>query len=114
MLEDDSDDFADMASLAAQYDADPVMAPLMHEARKSFVQTYLPGELSIRSLRLAQGLSQEALAQAIGSNQGHVSKIELGRIDPNQIHASTVKSLAKVLGRTADEILDLLHVGEDA
>lgn len=113
-LEDDGDDFADMASLAAQYDADPDMAPRMQEARKRFVATHLQGEQSLRALRMMLGLSQTELGQAIGSDQGHVSRIELGRIDPNQIHASTVKSLARVLGRSADEILELLHVGEGA
>lgn len=48
----------------------------------------------LRERRLALGLSQRAVAAAVGIGHGHLSRIETGGVDPKM---STVRRLAEVL-----------------
>lgn len=49
----------------------------------------------IRQHRVASGLSQEALAEAIGCDQGHISRLETGKYLPSLLDA---KKIANALG----------------
>ncbi|SEP17707.1 helix-turn-helix domain-containing protein [Aquisalimonas asiatica] len=55
---------------------------------------YPDEENTIRSIRMAKGLSQAALAALMDSNQPHVARIEAGRVD---IAMSTARKLAAAL-----------------
>ena len=61
-------------------------------------------------LRKAKGLTQQQLAQAIGSSQRAISHYEtVGAFPPT----SAIMSLAKTLGVTADELLGLKKSGNE-
>jgi transcriptional regulator with XRE-family HTH domain len=56
----------------------------------------------IQELRLAQGMSQEALSFAAGRHRTYVSLLERGRNSPS---LDTIWSLAQALGVTPTEIV---------
>ncbi len=58
--------------------------------------------LRLKSLRTAQGLSQEALANKARITREYVNKLEAGRYDPT---ISVVQRLAKVLKVTITELV---------
>ena len=64
---------------------------------------------AIKKVRIEQGISQRALAQQAGLRQAHLSLIENDHHDPS---ATIVRTLARVLGVSADVLLGL--AGEDA
>ena len=58
----------------------------------------------VRELRQASGLSQEALARALGVSRQTINAIETGRYDPSlwlAVH------LARHFGRTVEEMFDV-------
>jgi transcriptional regulator with XRE-family HTH domain len=57
----------------------------------------------IRELRAAAGLSQQALAKAVGVAQGRVSDWENGRAPPK---ATALPALATALGVTIGELFE--------
>jgi transcriptional regulator with XRE-family HTH domain len=58
--------------------------------------------LRLKSLRAAQGLSQEALANKARITREYVNKLEAGRYDPT---LSVVQRLAKALKVTITELV---------
>lgn len=56
----------------------------------------------LREVRLARGLSQEALADAAGLDRTYVSSAERGR---RNVSLLTIHRLAAALGTTPDELL---------
>jgi transcriptional regulator with XRE-family HTH domain len=56
----------------------------------------------LRALRLARGLSQEALSQASGVSATVISRIERGAIAEPSLR--TLRTLARVLDVTLDEL----------
>jgi ribosome-binding protein aMBF1 (putative translation factor) len=91
----------------AALERDPVRAALLAEARKELAAELQEeqGE-TIRSLRLAKGLSQSALAEMIGTKQPHVARIEAGQ----DIFMSTAKKLAAALGLDMNALDDALQL----
>jgi transcriptional regulator with XRE-family HTH domain len=59
---------------------------------------------AIKKVRIEQGMSQGALAQQAGLRQAHLSLIENDHHDPS---ATIVRTLARVLGVSADVLLGL-------
>lgn len=57
---------------------------------------------NIRTLRIAAGMSQEELADAMNVEQGYVSGLEAGRRNPT---ITTVANAAKALGTTPSNLL---------
>ena len=60
--------------------------------------------VNAKRLRVAQGLSQEALSERAGLGYKHYQKIESGNW--NELYLSTVEALAKALGVTMGCLLD--------
>lgn len=58
--------------------------------------------ITLRRVREARGLTQEQVAQAVGTSQSHYSKIELGIVSPK---IRTVGRIAKALGVDPIELL---------
>ena len=64
--------------------------------------------LTLTSLRLKKGMSQAALADAIGSKQSYVARIEKNRVD---LRSSTIDKLAAILGVDRAVIMSALETG---
>jgi len=67
-------------SLVAEKERDPTWAAALAQARKrlgSHLAEHMPRGL--RGLRLERGLSQTALAEAVGTSQSRIARIEAGR-----------------------------------
>ena len=60
----------------------------------------------MRMERLRQRLSQKRLAEKIGSDQAHVSRIENGAL--TNLEASTVENIARALGCSMDYLCGLI------
>jgi transcriptional regulator with XRE-family HTH domain len=78
----------------------------MVDARRWVADTLLSGKpVTMRTLRLRKGLSQAQLAEAIGTQQPHVARIECGHAD---LRLDTCRRIAAVLGvdlNTLDQAL---------
>lgn len=72
------------------------------EAARRRIADKLPGsKITLAKLRLRRGWSQKRLAEAIGTSQPHIARIENGR---DNVLLSTANELARALGVTLDEI----------
>ena len=92
--------------IVAKFDRDPKMQKAMLEARRWVADTVLAGRpVTLRTLRLRKGMSQAQLAEAIGTQQPHVARIENGQAD---LRLETCRRIAGVLGidlNTLDQAL---------
>jgi XRE family transcriptional regulator, fatty acid utilization regulator len=59
---------------------------------------------NVKRLRLAQGLTQDELGKRVGTDKGHISRIESEGLDPRH---STVRALAVALGASLDDLSGL-------
>lgn len=64
--------------------------------------------MTLATLRMRRGWSQKQLAEAIGTSQPHIARIENGR---DNVLLATANQLAKALGVTLDEINRCLGFG---
>ncbi len=92
--------------VVAKFERDPVMRQELPDARRWVADTVLAGKpVTMRTLRLRKGLSQAQLAEAIGTQQPHVARIESGQAD---LRLETCRRIARVLGvdlNTLDQAL---------
>ncbi len=92
--------------IVARFDRDPVMQDELLDARRWMADTVLAGKpVTLRTLRLRKGLSQTQLADAIGTQQPHVARIESGQAD---LRLDTCRRIARALGvdlNTLDQAL---------
>ena len=92
--------------IVARFDRDPVMQEELLDARRWMADTVLAGKpATLRTLRLRKGLSQAKLADAIGTQQPHVARIESGQAD---LRLETCRRIAGALGvdlNTLDQAL---------
>lgn len=72
----------------------PRHAEALAKARQRLAPALHPAP-NLASLRLERGLSQQQLAQNVGTSQSRLSRIESGLDDPR---LSTVRKLAEALG----------------
>lgn len=100
----------DIDSLVAEEEKDPIKAKLLAEARGWVTDTLCKGEHSLKTLRLSKGMSQSQLAQALGTSQAHIARLEAGDPDPR---LSTLRRLADVLEIPIDEIVAAVSNGCD-
>jgi DNA-binding XRE family transcriptional regulator len=77
-------------------------AEIVKEGRRDLA-SWIDGKVTLRSLRLAAGLSQEQLAAAMETSQSQIARIESGRQD---LSLKTMKRLALALGVDTHQILD--------
>lgn len=95
----------DIGSIVADHESNPKRAAALSQARKKLAAVAYgrnPPNQSLAALRLAKGLSQAGLAQAIGTQQSYIARIEKNGSD---LRAATIKKLANVLGVTCDQII---------
>jgi DNA-binding XRE family transcriptional regulator len=92
--------------IVAKFERDPAMREELRSARRWVADEVLAGKpVTLRTLRLRKGLSQAQLAEAIGTQQPHVVRIERGQADPQ---LNTCRRIAHALGidlNTLDQAL---------
>lgn len=92
--------------LVADFERDPAMRGELLDARRWVADSVLAGKpVTLRTLRLRKGLSQAQLAEAIGTQQPHIARIESGQAD---MRLETCRRIAQVLGvdlNTLDQAL---------
>lgn len=92
--------------VVAEFERDPAMQEELLDARRWVADTVLAGKpVTMRTLRLRKGLSQAQLAEAIGTQQPHVARIEGGQAD---LRLETCRRIASALGidlNTLDQAL---------
>lgn len=78
----------------------------MQEARKRLgAELYADQPSTLASVRLSRAYSQTHLANALGTSQSHIAKIESGAVD---IQWETATRLADALGLKLDELRILI------
>ncbi|MGG1949122.1 helix-turn-helix transcriptional regulator [Trinickia sp. NRRL B-1857] len=86
---------------------DPAFQERMAAARGRVARSMFASKPnSIAAARLQAGLSQAKLAEAIGTSQSHIAKIEAGKV---QIQFSTATQLADALSITLDSLRGLIE-----
>lgn len=95
--------------IVAEYERDPAMREELLDARRWVADTVLAGQpVTLRTLRLRKGLSQAQLAEAIGTQQPHVARIERGQADPQ---LATCRRIASALGVDLNTLDQALQTG---
>ncbi|GGX99049.1 helix-turn-helix domain-containing protein [Pseudoduganella dura] len=84
-----------ISAIVAEREKDPRKAAAYARARQKLAGRLADGEASLVQLRLASGMSQSQLANAMGKKQPYVARLETGS---NDVQLSTIESLAKALG----------------
>lgn len=95
------DGFEDIDAVVEALERDPQGRAGLKAARARLggkLQSKVPG---LAALRLRRGLSQKQLADAIGTSQPHIARIEKGR---DNVLLATANQLARALGVTLDEV----------
>jgi len=100
----------DVDELAAEFDSDPKMRPLMEQARREIAERYYSEETSLAFLRLKRGWSQAKLAAEAHTSQSHIARIESGVADPQ---LATVMRLAHCLDIGVGKLAEILARGRD-
>lgn len=100
-------DFDDVADIVADLESDPKRAASLAQARQALAQSAIAAErLSpITRLRLEKGWSQAKLAQALGTSQSHVARLESKNGDPQ---FSTLRKVAATLGESVGRLAEQL------
>lgn len=81
--------------IVAKFERDPSLRQELIEGRRWVADSVLAGQpVTLRTLRLRRGLSQAQLAEAIGTQQPHVARIEAGKAD---LLLHTCRRIAEVL-----------------
>ena len=92
--------------IVADFERDPALREELLDARRWVADTVLAGQpVTLRTLRLRRGFSQAQLAEAIGTQQPHIARIERGQAD---LRLDTCRRIAHVLGvdlNTLDQAL---------
>ena len=86
---------------------DPLFQERMAAARGRVARSMFASKPdSIAAARLRAGFSQAKLAEAMGTSQSHIAKIEAGKV---QIQFATATQLADVLNITLDSLRGLIE-----
>lgn len=84
-----------LESLSKEYDNDPEKLSRLSAARKNLSKViYDDDQETLSYLRLAAGLSQQQLAEKVGTSQPHIARIERGQHDPS---TGLISRIAKAL-----------------
>lgn len=94
--------------VVAEFTQDPEFAALLSDANRKIADQFYSDEMSLRSLRLKNGMTQIQLADAISTSQAQIAKLERhGRnVD---VRANTVEALASVFGIPSGEMFEILR-----
>ncbi|MHB1587725.1 MAG: helix-turn-helix transcriptional regulator [Acidiferrobacteraceae bacterium] len=106
-----SDGFVAIDDLIAQRESDDTKRRALQEARAWLAAKIngQSGNKSIAQMRLDKGWSQRRLAEALGTSQPHVARIESGRED---VRLSTMERLATALDVTVEDIASTLKISQ--
>jgi DNA-binding XRE family transcriptional regulator len=95
------DGFEDIDTVVENLERDPQRHVALKGARQRLAGKLEPKVGGLAALRLRRGLSQKQLADAIGTSQPHIARIEKGR---DNVLLATANQLARALGVTLDEV----------
>jgi hypothetical protein len=94
--------FSDVDDVISELSKDPTVAAELARGRKELAAMLPAGTVKgIASLRLSHGLSQKQLAEAIGTKQPHIARIEAG----GDAYLSTFQRLAAAMGEPLEKII---------
>ena len=95
------DGFEDIDTVVEDLERDPQRYVALKGARQRLARKLEPKVGGLAALRLRRGLSQKQLADAIGTSQPHIARIEKGR---DNVLLATANQLARALGVTLNEV----------
>jgi ribosome-binding protein aMBF1 (putative translation factor) len=82
--------------IVAEFERNPQMSEELKHARAWIADSVLAGKpATLRTLRLQRGMSQAQLAEAIGTQQPYIARVESGSAD---LRLDTCRRLAAALG----------------
>lgn len=85
-----------ISEIVSRMERNPAVRKELPDARRWVADAMLGGKpVTMRTLRLRKGMSQAQLAEAIGTQQPHVARIESGQAD---LRLETFRRIAEVLG----------------
>lgn len=85
-----------IGDLVAKWSADQTRSTAMEEARRWMASAFHADDgVTVRTLRMRKGLSQQQLATTIGTSQPHIARIEGGA---DNLHIDTCRRLSAALG----------------
>ncbi len=94
--------FSDIDDVISGLEEDPRIAADLVRGRQELLAILPAGSLrGLAAIRLEKGFSQKQLAEAIGTKQPQVSRIEAGHCDPQ---LSTLKKIADALNVSLDKV----------
>lgn len=93
--------FEDIDAVVETLEREPHRRAALKGARQRLAGKLESKVGGLATLRLRSGLSQKQLADAIGTSQPHIARIEKGR---DNVLLATANQLARALGVTLDEI----------
>jgi len=95
------DGFEDIDAVVETLEREPHRRAALKGARQRLAGKLESKVGGLATLRLRRGLSQKQLADAIGTSQPHIARIEKGR---DNVLLATANQLARALGVTLDEV----------
>lgn len=95
------DGFEDIDAAVEALERQPERRALLRAARRRLAQKLGPTGGGLATLRLSKGLSQKQVAEAIGTSQPHIARIENGR---DNVLLATANQLARALDVTLNDI----------
>jgi DNA-binding XRE family transcriptional regulator len=105
------DGFEDIDTAVAALEREPARHTALEEARRRLADRSPEKFSRLAALRMRRGWSQKRLAEAIGTSQPHVARIENGR---DNVLLATANELARALEVSLEEISDALGFGPRA
>jgi len=102
--------FEDVDALIESRERDPAQRAALEAARRRLADRLPEPATTLAKLRLRKGWSQKRLAEAIGTSQPHIARIENGR---DNVLLATANQLARALDVTLDEINTALGYGSE-
>jgi DNA-binding XRE family transcriptional regulator len=105
------DGFEDIDTAVAALEREPARHTALEEARRRLADRSPEKFSRLAVLRMRRGWSQKRLAEAIGTSQPHVARIENGR---DNVLLATANELARELEVSLEEISEALGFGPRA
>jgi DNA-binding XRE family transcriptional regulator len=93
--------FEDIDAYMEARERDPAQFDALKAARRRVAEKLPASKITLAKLRLNRGWSQKRLADAIGTSQPHIARIENGR---DNVLLSTANELSRALEVSLDDI----------
>lgn len=95
-IDDLPDGYVEIDELVARHEKNERRRRALEEARRWAADTFHSERESLAKLRLKKGLSQARLAEAVGTSQSHIARIENGTCDPQITTAARIASILEI------------------